>query len=81
MQLRLVGGDREDIRVLREGLLVSQRVQRITELLLIRAHSTHLLKRNGAVIALVEILEGIAETHQVVLPQSPPVFDPTLFRW
>ncbi len=81
MQLRLVGGDREDIRVLREGLLVSQRVQRVTELFLIRAHSTHLLKGNGAVIALVEILEGVAETHQVVLPQSPPVFDPTLFRW
>ena len=81
MQLRLVGGDREDIRVLREGLLVSQRVQRVTELLLIPTRSTHLLKGNGAVIALVEILEGVAETHQVVLPQSPPVFDPTLFRW
>ena len=81
MQLRLVGGDREDIRVLREGLLVSQRVQRVTELLLIPTHGTHLLEGNGTVVALVEILEGVAETHQVVLPQSPPVFDPTLFRW
>ena len=80
-QLRLVRSDLEQARVLSDGLLRLQRPQRVAELPLIPTHSAHLLKGNGAVIALVEILEGVAETHQVVLPQSPPVFDPTLFRW
>ena len=80
-QLRLVRSDLEQARVLPDGLLRLQRPQRVAELPLIPTRSAHLLEGDHPVVPLVEVLERVAQLHQVVLPQSPPVFDPTLFRW
>lgn len=72
-QLLLVGGDREQVLVLREGLLIAQRHQRVAELPVIPSfpRSTNLLERDPAIVLLVEILEEIAQTHQIVLPRTP----------
>ena len=71
-QLLLVGGDREQILVLREGLLIAQRHQRIAELPDDSApRSTNLFEGDPAIVLLVEILEEIAQTHQIVLPRTP----------
>ena len=71
MELHFIRGDGEDIRVLREGLLVAQREQGVAELFVTRASQSHLFKRNRSVVLFVEVLEGVAQLHQVVLPHHP----------
>ena len=79
MELHFIRGDGEDIRVLREGLLVAQREQGVAELRVTRPSKSHLFKRNRPVVLFVEVLEGVAQLHQVVL-SSTHVSTPTLFK-
>lgn len=80
LQLLLVGGDREQGRVIAVLLGRSQRHQRVAELRLTGASLPHVLEGDHSVVRFVEILERVAQLHQLVLPCSPPVC-PTLFRW
>ena len=72
LQLVLVGGDREQGGVVAELLGGAQRHQRIAELPDDSApRSTNLFEGDPAIVLLVEILEEIAQTHQIVLPRTP----------
>lgn len=66
-ELLLVGGDREEIVVLGEGFLVAERHERVAELRIERAMSLYFFEGDPAVVLLVEVLEEIAQTHEVVL--------------
>lgn len=80
LQLVLVGGDREQGSVVAELLGGAQRHQRIAELRLTRTSLAHVFKSDHAVVRLVEVLERVAQLHQLVLPCTPLSF-PTLLRW
>ena len=79
-QLLLVGGDREQGGVVAELLGGAQRHQRIAELRLTRSSLAHVFKSDHAVVRFVEVLERVAQLHQLVLPCTPLLF-PTLLRW
>ena len=80
LQLVLVGGDREQGGVVAELLGGAQRHQRIAELRLTRTSLAHVFKSDHAVVRFVEVLERVAQLHQLVLPCTPLLF-PTLLRW
>lgn len=80
LQLVLVGGDREQGGVVAELLGGAQRHQSIAELRFTRTSLAHVFESDHSIVRLVEVLERVAQLHQLVLPRTP-LPSPTLFRW